>query len=258
MKTKRNISPESATRKAPSPRALLDIMPAKKAVSVPLRDPSDNPYAAFARTTVRSAVQAAATLVEWQTSTPHDVNVLAAELAEQAGSVSAGDLRRLEEMLTAQAHTLDEIFNNLARRAASNLGHNGMYMGAVETYLKLALRAQSQTRSTIEAVALLKNPQPVAFVRQANIGQAVQVNNVASRAAEKPIPPSKLLEANDENRLDGSAQTAAGVAHSPLETLGALDRPANAGRQGHCCSKRVQGRGAADVAQIGQGAKRAA
>jgi hypothetical protein len=33
----------------------------------------------------------------------------------------------------------------------------------------LALKAQSQCRATLETLAAIKNPQPVAFVRQANI-----------------------------------------------------------------------------------------
>ena len=43
--------------------------------------------------------------------------------------------------------------------------------------MRLALKAQSQCRATIEALTNIKNPRPVAYVRQANIGQAVQVNN---------------------------------------------------------------------------------
>ena len=37
------------------------------------------------------------------------------ELAQQAEAVNDGDLRRAHGMLIAQAHTLDAIFNNLAR-----------------------------------------------------------------------------------------------------------------------------------------------
>jgi hypothetical protein len=78
-------------------------------------------------------------------------------------------------MLTAQAHTLDAIFGNCARRAAANMGE---YMHAAELYLRLALKAQSQCRATLETLAAIKNPAPVAFVRQANISAGPQqVNN---------------------------------------------------------------------------------
>jgi hypothetical protein len=74
-------------------------------------------------------------------------------------------------MLTAQAHTLDAIFNSLAQRAALNMGE---YIQACETYLKLALRAQSQCRTTWEALATIKNPPVMGYVRQANIAHGPQ------------------------------------------------------------------------------------
>jgi hypothetical protein len=41
------------------------------------------------------------------------------------------------------------------------------------------LKAQSQCRATLETLGALKNVASVVFVRQANIGQGVQVNNAA-------------------------------------------------------------------------------
>lgn len=42
----------------------------------------------------------------------------------------------------------------------------------------MALKAQAQCRATLEALAEIKNPRPVAFVKQANIsGEHQQVNN---------------------------------------------------------------------------------
>jgi hypothetical protein len=59
---------------------------------------------------------------------------------------------RAVAMLTTQAHTLDAIFNNLARRAV-----NAKYLNNLDIFLKLALRAQSQCRSTWEALSATKN-----------------------------------------------------------------------------------------------------
>ena len=50
----------------------------------------------------------------------------------------------------------------------------GQYLDAADKYMCLALQAQSQCRTTVGALGELKNPQPVAVVRQANIGKAVQ------------------------------------------------------------------------------------
>ena len=97
-----------------------------------------------------------------------------AALNQQISSVKGGDLSEVERKLVAQADTLDAIFNDMARRAALNAGE---YLHATETYMRLALKAQSQCRATIETLANIKNP-PVVIAKQANIaGGAQQVNN---------------------------------------------------------------------------------
>lgn len=149
------------------------------------------------------------------------------ELDEQIRLVSLGDLGRPEAMLVAQAHALDAMFSSLALRAHGNIGHN---VDVVEMYMKLALRAQSQCRATIETLAAIKNPGAIAFVKQANIGQAVQVNNGTprpSRTGENDIPPNKLLEATHGERLDAGTASSAGQVNPELATVGAVHRSAN-------------------------------
>ena len=78
-------------------------------------------------------------------------------------------------MLVAQTIALNAVFSDMAWRAAENIGE---YLPATEIYLRLAFKAQAQFRATIEALAEIKNPRPVAFVKQANIAQGPQqVNN---------------------------------------------------------------------------------
>lgn len=78
---------------------------------------------------------------------------------------------------------LNAIFNELARRAANNMG---TYLGTTETYLRLALKAQAQSRATVEALAEMKKPHSVAFVKQANIAHGPQqVNNGGEVADER-------------------------------------------------------------------------
>ncbi len=84
------------------------------------------------------------------------INTLVADLGKLCELANNGDLSRAEALLTAQAHTLDAIFNNLGRRAALNAGE---YMGACETYLRLALKAQSQCRATLEAMGAIHGSQ---------------------------------------------------------------------------------------------------
>jgi hypothetical protein len=137
-------------------------------------------------------------------------------------------------MLCSQAHTLDVIFNTLAQRAAQNIG---TYMGAADTYMRLALKAQSQCRTTIEALQELKYPKAATFIKQANVGNNVQVNNGAQPhssnfAQEKDISPSnKLLTESAHATLDSSGAGAAIRAHSELETVAAINRAENKRRK---------------------------
>ena len=107
--------------------------------------------------------------------------------------------------------------------------------------MRLSLKAQAQCRVTVEALAEIKNPRPVAFVKQANISNGPQqVNNGApsetshnhagAPARETQIEPSKLLEATDVERLDTGAPSTAGAAHQEVETVGVLNRPEERGR----------------------------
>jgi len=150
------------------------------------------------------------------------------QLYEHSQAVNNGDLKRGESMLTAQAHTLDAVFNNFARLAALNMGK---HIDACETYLKLALRAQSQCRAAWETLAAIKN-QPIVYARQANVTTGPQqINNgIPSRARENENEQSKLLEAKPHERLDTGTAGAAGGIDQTMETVGKVHRAANAGR----------------------------
>lgn len=157
-----------------------------------------------------------------------DVNFMLAELEEQVAEVHRGNLRRPESMLVAQMHTLDGLFANLARRAHGNMdaGHGE----AAERYLKLALRAQSQCRATIETLAIVKNP-PVVFAKQANFTSGPQqINNNAPRTLGSETEHIKLLEAQHGNFLDARTTGEAISSRSPVETLGEKHRAEDARR----------------------------
>jgi hypothetical protein len=140
--------------------------------------------------------------------------------------VQAGDLSTVEATLTAQAVTLDKIFIEMARRAGMNMGE---YLLATETYMKLALKAQAQCRTTLQTLAEIKNPQPVAFVKQANIAHGPQqVNNgIASRAENLNNPSNEVLEVNNGERLDTRKAGTTGGIDQDLETVAAVNRTQN-------------------------------
>ncbi|WP_199223592.1 MULTISPECIES: hypothetical protein [unclassified Caulobacter] len=90
----------------------------------------------------------------------------------EGDKAAAGDLELASRLLASQAMTLDGMFTELARRAAINMG---AHLGASEKYARLALKAQSNCRATLEALARLHQPreQTVRHVHVNEGGQAV-------------------------------------------------------------------------------------
>jgi hypothetical protein len=220
--TPRNNSPKENGAKDP------------KALEVD-RQPDEPMADALAHAVLRPTIEAAVTVRQYTKSTFGElsINVLVDDLAKQCALASDGTMKRGEAILTTQAHTLNAIFNYLARRAQT-----AEYMPQLETYLRLGLKAQNQCRATLDTLATMKNPSTVAFVRQANIAHGPQqVNNTpqpvpdeASRAREFENPPNKLLEQQHGERLDGGTVQATVGADSSLEAVGEVHRPANVER----------------------------
>lgn len=203
-----------------------------KAVIVDVTSADEKEFAAaVARKLTRPEVSAACVIESWQKDT-HDVNELVSELGRQVDVVNGGDLGRAEGILIAQAHALDNIFANLARRAT-----NHEYLKQWEAYMRMAMKAQNQCRMTLETLATIKNP-PVVFAKQANInnGGQQQVNNgtappqatqVHAHAEKSQAAPTELLEATDVQRLDTRATSAAGGVDQGLAPVGAVNRAPN-------------------------------
>ncbi len=204
----------------------------RDAIDLEKGDPSDTPNDAIARTLTRPEMHAARTMQMWEGGDRHEVSALMREMAEQIAAANRGDLSRTEGMLVAQAHTLDALFNNLACRAHVNLGAG--YLEAGERFMRLALKAQSQCRTTHETLAEIKNPMAGAYVRQANIAAGhQQINNGI------PATPwrAERLE-NLQNKLSGGsngllqntrASKAQGCIDLPVDAVEEIDRAKIAG-----------------------------
>jgi hypothetical protein len=231
----------TARKKAPVKRraTVKKKVAANKKVATKKRDPnqltitqrSDEDHAGpIARAMLMPTAHAAVTLKKYGKSLGNqlDLQGLVDSLSEQTKAVNDGDLGRGEAMLVAQAHTLDVIFNYMAQRASLNMDE---YLGACDTYLKLALRAQSQCRATWETLATIKNPPIMGYVKQANITQGPQqVNNgVApvsnpSRTRENQNPQNKLLEEKNGERLDFGTTKTTSSTDPEMATVGEIDR----------------------------------
>lgn len=145
-------------------------------------------------------------------------------MRDKAAKVQRGDMADMESLLVAQATALDAIFTEMARRAALNMGE---YIHAADTYMRLALKAQSQCRTTVEALAEIKTPRHVSFVKQANIAHGPQqVNNgVAAPSREESEKSSNELSgAGNELLPDTRASQAASRVNQEVEAVGAIDR----------------------------------
>lgn len=113
------------------------------------------------------------------------------ELNRQVTEAQNGDRKQAESLLHCQATTLNAIFVEMARRVASNMGKN---LDATEAYMRMALRAQNQSRATLETLSAMKNPS-VVITKQANISAGhQQVNNVLGdfRQQETQLQPTQL------------------------------------------------------------------
>ena len=104
-------------------------------------------------------------------------------------------LHLTENILISQAQSLNVMFCDLAIKA-----NNQKHIDNMDKFLKLALKAQSQCRATLETLANIKNP-PIVFAKHANIAHHQQINNQqvnhtaqSEQASESSTQPQEALE----------------------------------------------------------------
>jgi hypothetical protein len=157
--------------------------------------------------------RAAATIKLWGGG---EINALTTTLTKQIDDMHNGNMKRPEAMLLMQAHTLNELFNSLAVQAHMEKG-----LAQFESFLRIALKAQNQCRSTLETLAAIKKP-PVIYTKQANISNGhQQINNgIPAQAEEHKNQHNELLEHTHGKRLDTRTKGEAIGVNSELEAVG--------------------------------------
>jgi len=65
----------------------------------------------------------------------------------------------------------------------------------MDEMISVALKVHARAAATVRRLADLRNPRPVAYVQEANIGNAVQVSNQSAAIAVTENPRNRLLEA---------------------------------------------------------------
>lgn len=147
---------------------------------------------------------------------PFDIKSTLAVLESAVSKVKSGDLSNIEEMLFNQAIALESIFAKTVQRA-----NDCQYMANYQAQMQIALKAQNQSRATLQALVQLKQPNSTQFIKQANIAQGhQQVNNLA----EKNITPQNELLRSEDAQLDSGGKTAPERVNTALEALDEVNR----------------------------------
>ncbi|MBT3204309.1 MAG: hypothetical protein HOM14_19320 [Gammaproteobacteria bacterium] len=136
-------------------------------------------------------------------------------LNETSKEICRTDMHHAQVMLSNQAIALESLFTTLTEKAfSSDQIHH------FESFMRLALRAQTQSRCTLEAISNIKNPRTV-IAKQANISHGhQQINNgLAPQAQESKESPFKQSGEDNELLTDKSNEGAAIEVNSPMETL---------------------------------------
>jgi len=189
---------------------------------------------AFARKLMMPSVTGSLTMQSFGKSYGElDLMALIKATQVQIQAVHDGDMQRTEELLITQAHTLDAMFNVLAQHGIKSDTTTNL-----ESYLKLSLKAQAQCRSTLEALAEIKNPRTTSFVGQQNVGLNQQINNsntpdpqastcaqTSARGKNKKQPNELLTKEVDHGTtLDSSRKGKTGGTNQNVEAVGTINR----------------------------------
>ena len=147
---------------------------------------------------------------------------VASALREKITTIQNGDMQPIEAMLIGQAQALQTMFVSLGRQAASKTS-----LPQYTVFMNLALKAQSQSRATIQALVELKYPKQATFVKQANIANGhQQINNATStrtpaHAHAKAIEsqPNELLSEMNHATLDSSRTATTSAIDKAMATV---------------------------------------
>jgi hypothetical protein len=131
---------------------------------------------------------------------------LFAALNDDVAKARDGDISAQRAMLAAQSYALNSIFTEMARRAALNMSE---YVKATESYMRLALKAQAQSRATIEALDRLANGRE----------QTVRHVHVDNRGGQAVIADTVQTGGRGNENFDGQPHALESMGHGPGQPL---------------------------------------
>jgi hypothetical protein len=201
----------------------------------------ETPEQAMANAVLMPPNLAAVSLHQWQhgfagAANEVDINQLCVGLAEQLRQVCEGSFRGVKSRLLMQSAVLDAMFFKLNTEVARNIAAGGS-LELSERLLKLAFRAQSQSRATDETLAFLEHPKALFIKQQNNAAGHQQVLN--SRARKMKPGSNKLLDDTHDERMDTRAPGAPVRRDPAMAAVDAFDRATNARGKGNGFAQRV-------------------
>ena len=215
----------SKPKKPAAPKAEAFPRKAIPCISGPSDDEKGRSYANFITSPELAAYRVIGMMQSKNVADEIDAPTMLETLRDRAVAVQRGDLAHAEAMLINQASALQALFVRLSERAMEQA-----HMPNLEGFMRMALRAQSQCRATLETLATIKNP-PIVYAKQANFAAGhQQVNNgtsVPTQAREIENQQSKLLEAQHGEWLDTGTTGATVGTDNAMATLGEIDRAEN-------------------------------
>jgi putative sterol carrier protein len=165
-----------------------------------------------------------------------DITDVTKALRDKTLTVQDGDMKPIEAMLIGQAQALQSMFVSLCLQA-----ENKSQLNQYTAFMNLALKAQAQSRATIQALTELKYPKQTNFVKQANIAnghQQINNNQAASdnvtnthaptHAKENQHPQNELLERQNNEWLDNAKTATPSATYQAMATVATQHRRTNA------------------------------
>ena len=172
--------------------------------------------------------------------TSERVEAVRDEYLEITKRVQSGDMADMEAVLVGQALSLQAMFTKYGGLINANMSN----MKAMQAVFNMAMKAQAQSRATVQALVELKYPKSVVITKQANISHGhQQVNNgvdggdfqsstrTHAHAQANTIEQNELLRSIDNEptgeRLDTRTQGTHGATDKELATVATQHRRKN-------------------------------
>lgn len=183
------------------------------------------------RSLIEPAISAGLAMNAYSSHMPgqSDLNASIAEVKRITEAVQSGDLKDIEGMLVAQAVALQTISANYLSRAQIQTGQRNL-----EAFFSMGLKAQSQSRATLQALVDLKFPRQTVFAKNVgNVNNGQQQINAPSAPHEGKDGSAQIKQIGgiDGEWMDTRAPRQTVGAHPQLAPMGAVNGAKNRGRK---------------------------